>query len=185
MKNSTKFLFVTFLLGTGLLAACGQAATPTANSSAPADAQGATAAPKATVASASSSKTDACALLPKETVGKVLGETVVTVTPKGLGGVCSYVTKNLDFELTTFHSGGTDYLKTTRAKLGDLALDAPGLGDEAFYNTNSIVNTLFLRKGDAAYLLDVMNNPGVQGLTPEALRALEKALAEQLIGNLK
>lgn len=185
MKNSTKFLFVTSLLGASLLAACGQAATPTANSSAPADTKIATTASKATAANSSSAKTDACALLTKEAVGKVLGETVDTVTPKGLGGVCSYVTKNLDFELTAFHSGGTDYLKTTRAKLGDLALDVPGLGDEAFYNTNSIVNTLFVRMGDAAYLLDVMRNPGVQGPTPEALRVFEKALAEQLVGNLK
>jgi Protein of unknown function (DUF3558) len=184
MKKPMTFLFVTTLLGASLLAACGQAATPSANSSAPADAQLATASPKSTVASSSSSKVDACTLLSKDEVGKVLGETVGASESKGLGGVCSYTTANLTFELTVSHTGGTDYLKTTRAKLGDLALDVPGLGDEAFYNTNSIVNTLFVRVGDAAYLLDVMNNPGVQGPSPEALRAMEKALGEQLVTNL-
>jgi hypothetical protein len=118
-------------------------------------------------------------------VGKVLGETVETVTPKGLGGDCAYDTANLTFELTAFHTGGTDYLKSVRSKIGDLLLEAPGLGDEAFYNTNSIVNTLFLRMGDAAYLLDVVNKPSGNEISPEAVRAMEKALAEQLVSNLK
>ena len=185
MNKSSTFLVLTTLLGAGLLAACGQAATPNANSGSPGVSQPAAASPKSTVAGSSSSKTDACALLTKEEVGKVLGETVETVTPKGLGGVCTYDTANLSFDLTVFHTGGTEYLKTTRAKLGDLALDVPGLGDEAFYNTNSFVNTLFLRMGDAAYLLDVMNKPSGNEISPEAVRAMEKALAEQLVSNLK
>jgi hypothetical protein len=179
MNKSSTLLVLTTLLGAGLLAACGQAATLATNSGAPA------ASPKSTVAGSNSPKTDACALLSKEEVGKVLGETVETVTPKGLGGVCTYDSANLSFDLTVFHTGGTEYLKTTRAKLGDLALDVPGLGDEAFYNTNSFVNTLFLRVGDAGYLLDVVNKPSSNAISPEALRAMEKALAEQLLGNLK
>jgi hypothetical protein len=173
MKKSSMFLVLTTLLGASLLAACGQAATPNANSGASADSQPAAASPKSTVAGSSSSKTDACTFLSKE------------VTPKGLGGDCLYDTANLSFELTVVHTGAAEYLKTTRAKLGDLALDVPGLGDDAFYNTNSFVNTLFLGVGDAGYLLNVANKPSSNEISPEAVRAMEKALAEQLVSNLK
>jgi hypothetical protein len=185
MNKSATLLVLTSLLGAGLLAACGQAATPNANSGASADSQPAAASPKSTDAGSNSSKTDACAFLSKEEVGKVLGETVETVTPKGLGGDCLYDTANLSFDLTVVHTGAAEYLKTTRAKLGDLALDVPGLGDDAFYNTNSIVNTLFLGVGDAGYLLNVANKPSSNEISPEAVRAMEKALAEQLVSNLK
>jgi hypothetical protein len=131
---------------------------------------------------ASSTKADACTLLTKEDVNKALGVTVDTIESKGLGGVCSYKTKNLSIDLTVLHTGGTKYLNDTIAKIGNLALLVPGLGDQAFYNTNSIVNALFLRKGDAVYLISV--SASGQTLTPADLQAKEKALAVQLLSHL-
>jgi thioredoxin 1 len=133
-------------------------------------------------AAASSAKVDACILLTKDDVSKALGVTVDTIESKGLGGVCSYKTKNLSIDLTVLHTGGIKYLNDTIAKIGDLALQVPGLGDQAFYNTNSIVNALFVRKGDAAYLISV--NASGQTLTPPDVQAKEKALAVQLLSHL-
>jgi hypothetical protein len=133
-------------------------------------------------AASSSTKVDACTLLTKEDVNKVLGVTVDTIESKGLGGVCSYKTTNLSIDLTVLHTGGTQYLNDTISKIGNLALLVPGLGDQAFYNTNSIVNALFVRKGDAAYLISV--SASGQLLTPADVQAKEKALAVQLLSHL-
>lgn len=184
MKNQGTFLFVALVLAGSLLAACGQASAPSAIPSASSDASPATVTANPSDLNPSPQEADACSLLTKDSVGKVLGETVEDATPKGLGGVCSYTTKTLSVDLTVVTSGGTAYLQQTQAKIGDLALVVPGLGDEAFYNTNSFVNTLFVRKGDAVYLIDVMNQPSSQELSPEDVRAKEKALAEQLLSNL-
>jgi hypothetical protein len=180
MKKTTPFLFVVLLLGASLLAACGQTGTPGTGAVVPA----ATDSSQSSGSNSIPSSSDACSLVPKDAVSQVLGQAVVAVTPKGLGGDCLYTAASLSFELTFFTSGGTQYMQDTRAKLGDLALDVPGLGDEAFYNTNSFVNTLMVRKGDAVYLVDVMNAPSSQELSPDGVRAMEKALAEQLLSNL-
>jgi len=140
----------------------------------------ATANPKPSSTSSSPLKVDACTLLTKDEVSKVLGQTVDEVTGKGLGGVCSYKTKDLSFDLTVSASGGIKYLQDTRAKIGDNALDVPGLGDGAFYNTFS--NTLFLRKGDAVYLFNLYDSS--MQLSTEDVQAKQKALAEQLLSHL-
>jgi len=184
MKNQGTLLFVGLLLSGSLLAACGLAATPNAGPSASSDVSLATTTPNPSDLNPSPPRSDACSLLTKDDVGRILGQAVEDATAKGLGGVCSYKTKSLSLDLTVFASGGTAYLQQTQAKIGDLALVVPGLGDEAFYNTNSFVNTLFVRKGDAAYLIDVINQPSSQELSPEDVRAKEKALAEQLLSNL-
>ena len=91
----------------------------------------------------------------------------------------------MTFEVTIFHTGGAKYIKDTKTKLGALALDLPGVGDGSFYNTNSFVNTLFLGKGDAVYLIDVKKVASAPDMTPENVRAKEKALAQQLLSKLK
>lgn len=184
MKRQGTFLFAVVLLGASLTAACGQVVTPNANPSAPSGAPLATETPNSSDLNPIPLKSDACTLLTRDDVSKVLGQAVDEATAKGLGGVCSYKTKTLSFDLTVFASGGTTYMQQVRAKIGDLALVVPGLGDEAFYNTNSFINTLLVRKGDAVYLIDVMNEPSSQELSPEDVQAKEKALAEQLLSSL-
>ena len=161
MKKAETFLFVIALFGASLLAACGKSTPPGEN-------------PK------SSSTADACSLLAKEDVSKVLGQAVEAVTGKGLGGVCTYDTKNSRFELTVTHSGGTQYMRGIRAKLGQSALDFPGLGDEAFYNPYSY--TLIVRKGDAAYLINFSDSS--HQLSDKDKQAKQKALAELLMSSL-
>ena len=178
------FVFVVILLGASLLAACGQAAAPNTNPGAPAAAPLEPANQNSTDANSIPLNTDACTLLSKDEVGTVLTEAVVEATGQGLGSGCSYATQNLRFDLTVSQTGGISYLQGVRTNIGDLALVVPGLGDEAFYNTNSFINTLMLRKGDTAYLFSVMNAPSSQELSPEDVQAKEKALAELLLSHL-
>ena len=187
MKKSKLFLFVALLLGASLLAACGQTAAPTGN---PAQATvapvAATVAPvPATVApvAANNSNPSACTLLTKDDVSKVLGTPVDTATGSGLGGVCTYTAKNLKIDFTVAgHTGGAKAMATTLARLGDIALVVPGLGDQAFYNTDS-ANGLFVLKGDAEYLFN-MSDVTYQPLDPNVVQATEKALAVQLLSHL-
>jgi glycerol-3-phosphate dehydrogenase len=73
-------------------------------------------------------------------------------------------------------------MNTTLANLGNLALVVPGLGDLAFYNTNS-ANALFVLKGDAEFLFG-MSDLNYQELDPAVVQATEKSLAVKLLGNL-
>jgi hypothetical protein len=83
------------------------------------------------------------------------------------------------------HTGGAKAMATQLQRLGDLAQVVPGLGDQAFYNTNSAVaSPLFLLKGDAEYLFS-MSDTTYQPLDPAMVQATEKALAEQLLINLQ
>lgn len=122
---------------------------------------------------------NACALLSKDDVSKVLGQDVVDAAESGMGGVCTYTTKDLTFILTVSFTGGAKFMPETLAKLGDLALVVPGLGDQAFFNLNT--NSLFALKGDAFFLFNI-NNSNYQ--YPEDGQAKQKALAEQLISNM-
>jgi hypothetical protein len=169
---------VALVLGIALLAsACGGAVAKPANaapSTAPAAAKEAT-----PPASSKSAAADACALLSKDAVGKVLGQDVVDATGKGLGGVCTYTTKDLTVNLTVSSTGGIKFMSETLTQLGNLALVVPGLGDQAYFNLNS--NTLFVLKGDAVYLFNI-NNSSYQ--YPEDGQAKQKALAEELLKSL-
>ena len=134
-------------------------------------------------AGSSANTAEACKLLPKDDVSKVLGVPVLKAELSGLGGVCTYTTSNLKIDFTTTgYTGGIKAMNTTLANLGDLALVVPGLGDLAFYNTNS-ANTLFVLKGDAEYLFS-MSDLNFQELDPVVVQATEKALAEKMLGNL-
>jgi hypothetical protein len=207
MKISGTIRILVILLSASLLAACGQAATPSANQdvppvSAPVSAPTlapsggptaalptaaplATASAKPSATSPSAAAGDLCSLLTKDEVGKVFGQVVLEVTPKDPRSDCLYKSKDLTFEVTVFRTGGAKYIKDTKTKLGALALDLPGVGDGSFYNTNSFINTLFLGKGDAAYLIDVKKVASSPEITPEDVRAKEKALALQLLSKLK
>ena len=113
-------------------------------------------------------------------MGSVLGLTVDSATSSGLGGVCTYLASNLSFDLTVTNTGGIQFMQQTQAKLGDLALLVPGLGDQAFFNTNSA--TLFVLKGDAVYLFNISDTN--YQLTQEAKQPLQKGLAGLLVSKL-
>jgi hypothetical protein len=136
-----------------------------------------------TVASPSTTKADACTYLTQDDVSQALGVTASAGVSSGLGGVCTYTTTDLSVEFTVFHTGGTQYLADGLVKLGDLALVVPGLGDQAFFNTNSFVNSLLVRKGDAAFIFSV-SDLTYTTYTLEDLQAKEKALAEQMFTHL-
>ena len=190
MKKSKLFLFVALLLGASLLVACAPAAASNVNpaSATVAPAQATIAPVAATVApvavnNSNPSGPDACTLLTKDDVSKVLGSPVDTATGSGLGGVCTYTSKNLKIDFTVAgHTGGAKAMATTLARLGDIALVVPGLGDQAFYNTDS-ANGLFVLKGDAEYLFN-MSDVTYQPLDPNVVQATEKALAVQLLSHL-
>lgn len=173
-----------------IAAACASSVPPTVNPPAvPVGNAAATAAPAVVPtqalapAGSSSNGPDACTLLTKDDVSQVLGTPVDTAVSSGLGGVCSYTSKNLKIDFTIAgHTGGKQAMTTTLANLGDLALLVPGLGDQAFYNTNS-ADGLFVLKGDAEYLFS-MSDVTFQPLDPTVVQTTEKALAEQLLGKL-
>jgi hypothetical protein len=123
---------------------------------------------------------DACTLLTNDEVGGVLGLTVDSATSSGLGGVCTYIASNLSFDLTVSNTGGIQFMQQTLTNLGDLALLVPGLGDQAFFNTNTA--TLFVLKGDAVYLFNISDSN--YQMTQEAKQPLQKGLAEKLVNKL-
>jgi hypothetical protein len=175
-----------------LAAACGSSAALPANPVAAAVNAPATSAPVAAPtqvaapASSSSNTADACALLTKDDVSKVLGAPVDAAVASGLGGVCTYTSKNLKIEFTIAgHTGGSHAMAIQLQRLGALALVVPGLGDQAFYNANpDLGSPLFLLKGDAEYLFD-MSDVNYQPLDPAVVQATEKALAVQMLSNLQ
>ena len=192
MKKSKPFLFVALLLGTNLLAACAPAAAPNGNPVL------ATVAPVAANNSQSSgsnsnpSGPDACTLLTKDDVSKVLGEAVVDARdPSKKGILCVYQTKNLILEMNTLHAFGgwgnsVEYMKQTRVDgVGEPALDVPGLGDEAFYHGGAAYRLLLVRKGETVYSIGVRNVTADQSLSsPDNAQAMEKALSELLLSHL-
>jgi hypothetical protein len=199
MKRIGLIQFVVILLAASLLAGCAPAvatnavpATPAANTSAAAPnsnptapivnatVPGSTVAPLATATSKSSaaSSKDACALLTKADVNKVLGQTFAPVAGTGQYGVCAYTFQLARIDLTISNTDGIQFMKTTRAKLAEMAIDVPGLGDEGLYNINS--STLFVRKGEAVYLLSYLDSM----VTQEDKIAKEKVLAGLLLSRI-
>jgi hypothetical protein len=183
MKKTMTFLFAAVLFSASLLAACGQAAAPNGNpvpaTVAPATANNS----QLSGANSNPSGPDACTLLTTDDVSKVLAKPVDTTTGSGLGGVCTYIAKNLKIDFTVAgHTGGIKAMASTFASLGNLALVVPGLGDQAFYNTNSAY-ALFVLKGDAEYMFG-MSDLTYQPLDPAFVQATEKALAVQLLSHL-
>ncbi len=126
--------------------------------------------------------TDVCAILTNEEVGQALGVAADSIQRGNTGGVCNYTSANLSMDLTYSHTGGIKAMNTTLANLGDMAQVVPGLGDQAFYNTNS-ANALFVLKGDGEYLFQ-LSDLTYQPLDPSVVQAAEKALAESLVSKL-
>jgi hypothetical protein len=186
MKKTKMFQFLAILLTASLFAACGQAAiTPTTSPNlapvvsdapvmaAPTDAP--------TITSSNAATSDACALLTNDEVSTSLGQTVVSAVSSGLGGVCTYTASNLKFDLTVSSTGGVKFVGQTIASLGDLAQIVMGLGDQAFFNTNS--HALFVLKGDAVYLFDI-SDINYQPMDDAARQTMQTALAGQLVSHL-
>jgi hypothetical protein len=105
-----------------------------------------------------------------------------------------YQTQNLILEFNTQRVFGgfgdsVNFMKEMRAvavENGDNLLDAPGLGDEAFYRGGSgLVRVLFIRKGAILYTFGLRNVTADQSLSsPDNAEALEKSLAELLLSRL-
>jgi len=175
-----------------LAAACGSSALPPANlaivpeNTAPTAESVAAPTQVSTPAISSSKYPDACTVLTKDDVSKVLGTPVDTAVSSGMGGVCNFTAKNLSIQfLIAGHTGGKKAMAITLARLGDLALVVPGLGDQAYYNTNPDGgDPLFLLKGDAEYNFSVSDKT-YQPLDPTVVKATEKALAVQLLTKLQ
>ncbi len=183
MKKQLKFLFLIVSLAAGLLAACSPVAAPAAVQN-PAGAPQTSSSDSQPSASNSLPLTsDACALLPREAVSSILGVPVDNIQGNGLGplGGCLYTAKSLTFQLNVMPKGGAKYLQGIRTSIGQSALDVSNLGDEAIYNTMS--NILLVRKGDAEYDFSVSDSS--LALSVDAERAMEKALAEKLLGGIK
>jgi hypothetical protein len=167
LKKIMMIQIAAILLGASLLAGCAQAAVPNANPTVPAvsaPVSAPTVAPLATVAAlatptskpSTASSSNACTLLTNADVNKVLGHTFEPVAGNGQYGLCAYTFQLSRVDLTITNTGGTQYMKINRTQLAEMALDVPGLGDEAFFNVNS--STLFVRKGDAMYLLSYLDS---------------------------
>jgi hypothetical protein len=177
-----------------LAAACASSAAPSANpavvqvntvpTAEPVSVPTQVAAPAqvSTPAIPSSNYPGACTVLTKDDVSKVLGASVDTVVESNPSGMCTYTSKNLSIDfLIAGHTGGKKAMATTLTRLGDLALVVPGLGDQAYYNTNPDgPGALFLLKGDAEYNFS-MSDLNYQPLDPTFKQATEKALAVQLL----
>ena len=174
--------------------ACGQAATPGANSSTNPDAAVvASLAPLATEISQPAA-TDAppvtannCTLLSNDEIGNVLDEAVVEARqPAKDGSVCDYQTQNLILELTFLHKFGgfnssTAYMDNIRTN-DETTVDAPGLGDEALYHGQPAYRLLLVRKGDTVYGFGVRNASADSFSSPDNAQDLEKSMADLLLG---
>jgi hypothetical protein len=189
MYKTRLYLFVLFLIGASLLAACGQAPSQNANPSALAGAplsQPTTAITQSTNANSAPASADNCTLLSKGEVGTILGEAVVDLRdPVKNGSLCVYQTQNLILELSVIHKFGgyTDsvtYMQATRTNnIGDAPVDVAGLGDEAFYHGSAAYRLLLVRKGATVYSFGVRNVTADQSLSsPANSQALEKSIAE-------
>jgi hypothetical protein len=201
MRKNRMVSFAIMLIGAILMAACGQAAAPTANASAPAAAEATQAPPAAaaiptpTEANTPAAATAACTVLSQDEVGKILAEPVVEVRdPAKDGSLCVYQTQNLILEFNTQRIFGgfgdsVNFMKEMRSvanENGDNLLDVPGLGDEAFYRGGSgLVRVLFIRKGAIVYTFGLRNVTTDQSLSsPDNAETMEKSLAELLLSRL-
>jgi hypothetical protein len=195
MKKIGMFSFAVMMIGASLLAACGQAPAPSANSSAPGAAplsQVATTVPQSASANSAPASAGNCTLLSKDEVGTALGEAVVEVRdPAKDSSLCVYQTQNLILELSFITKFGglgdsTGYMQGTRTSgVGDAPLDVPGLGDEAFYHGAAIYRILLVRKGATVYSFGVRNVTADQSLSsPANAQALEKSIADLLLPRL-
>ena len=183
MKKLGTIRTVVILLGASLLAGCGQATLPNPNPTVPAvsvPVSAPTVAPLATPTSkpSTASSSNACTLLTLADVNKVLGQTFVPDEGTGQYGRCAYTFQLSGIDLLISNTGGTKNMKINRTSLAELAVDVPGLGDEAFFNVGS--STLFFRKGDAMYALSYLNSR----VTQEDKIAKDTILARLLLSRL-
>jgi hypothetical protein len=183
MKNLLVFRIIGILVATSLLAACSSVSQPSTNPAPPAVSAPAAIVPESpnpTPAIPNAKGPDACTFLTREDVSKVLGVTVDAGTLTGLGGVCTFTTKDVSIDLTVIHTGGAKYLEDLKAKIGDTILAMDGVGDAAVYNT--FASSLIFSKGDAAYLIGLSDL--THSLTDEDKQAKQKALAAQMLTHL-
>jgi hypothetical protein len=190
MRKNGMFSFAIMLIGAILMAACGQAATPTANASAPAVATPAplaTAIPKTTDANSSSVATSNCSIVSKDEIGTVLGEVIVDAREKGNGTICAYQTANLILEINFLNTGGftpEQYMQNIRS-INENGVSITGLGDDAFNTAKPAYPILHVRKGNSVFTFGLRNVTADQSLSsPDNAQALEKSVAELLISRL-
>jgi len=206
MKKTGKFPLVIFLIGASLLAACGQAAVPTANASAPAvvsvppaagasspavtsPAPTATPSPEPTVAPPPALTLADCTLLSLDQIGTVLGEAVVTDSEvvEGPFTRCEYKTDSWNFNLTFDHGtgSGASFMEIYRNTFGDKAITIPGLGDDAIgVSSDASYLDIYLIQGNSKIIMDLSKVKMVVGGTPPNPEEKEKALTELLFSHL-
>src|ERR1035437_7330831 len=149
----------------------------------------ATTIPPATAANTVPVAGNNCALLSKDEIGKVLGETVVDLKdPTKDGTLREYLTQNLILELGFYHifigSGNSvNYMQQLRTDgIGVAPVEVTGLGDESLYHGQSTHRVLYVRKGDTVYTIGVRNFTADNSLSsPDNAQALEKSLADLLM----
>ena len=149
----------------------------------------ATTIPAATVANTVPVAGNNCALLSKDEIGKVLGETVVDLKdPTKDGTLCEYLTQNLILELGFYHifigSGNSvNYMQQLRTDgIGVAPVEVTGLGDESLYHGESNHRVLYVRKGDTVYAIGIRNVTADNSISsPDNAQALEKSLADLLM----
>jgi len=190
MRKNRMFSFAIILIGAILMAACGQAAAPTANASAPAvatNAPPAQASPKPTDVNSAPLATGNCSLLSKDEIGTVLGEPVVDVRDEAKSTICAYQTANLILEMNFLNTGGVtaeQYMQNIRS-INENGVSITGLGDDAFNKASPVYPILLVRKGDSVYSFGVRNVTADQSLSsPDNAQALEKSVAELLMSRL-
>jgi hypothetical protein len=188
MNKLGMYTIVAILIGSSLLAACGQASAPSANPGAPTvqSAAPGTAIPTAAEANPVAVRPGNCTILSKDEAGTVLGQTVTEVRNEAKGTICAYQTEDLIFELNFLNTGGqsaVQYIKTIQEINPDGEL-VPGLGDEALYNSSPAYRILYVRKGDSVYTFGIRSDPASQVAAPENIPAMEKTLAELLLSHL-
>jgi hypothetical protein len=123
-----------------------------------------------------------CSLLTDEDIGQALGIEPASIQQNSIGKVCTYSDSNMIVTLSYLASGGNQAMISTHNNLGSAGVDVPGLGDQAFYNSNSS-NALYVLKGDAEYVF-LVSNLNDEKLDPGVVRGVEKSLAEILISKL-
>jgi hypothetical protein len=182
MKKTVLFGVLGLVIGAVLLAACSPVVAPASQGSSSNATDSAPAAPAAGTASGN------CALLSKDEVGAILGETVTEVRDEAKHTICAYQTQNMILEVNFLNTGGVtavDYMNNVRSINGN-NVPVPGLGTEAFYNGNASYDILLVRTGNSVNTFGLRSDPSSQvALSQADVQAKTLAVAQLLVSRLK
>jgi hypothetical protein len=182
MKKTALFSVLGLVISALLLAACSPAVAPASQGSSSSATDSAYAAPAAAVASGN------CALLSKDEVGAILGETVTEVRDEAKHTICAYQTQNMILEVNFLNTGGmtaVDYMNNVRS-INANNVPVPGLGTDAFYNGNASYDILLVRTGNSVNTFGLRSDPSSQvALSQADVQAKTLAVAQLLVSRVK